>query len=71
MICSQNSWYNYGGLKKENLEDLSLFCDANTSNFNYKNPLNLNPRLYRHIQPIFCEKTTQDELQSIFHSITF
>jgi hypothetical protein len=41
------------------LEDIKILADAKTNYFTFKNPLNFNPRLYRHIQPIFCSSADQ------------
>lgn len=44
-------------------------ADAKIIDYSYKNPLNLNSRLHRHIQPLFCNETTKDELNSIFKQL--
>lgn len=69
LVCSQNEWYNYVSLTKESLEDIYLLADAKNNHFSYKLPLNFNPRLYKHILPIFCSPTTTAELASIFKSL--
>lgn len=69
LVCSQNEWYNYTTLSTERLEDIFLLADAKNSYFSYKYPLHFNPRLYKHILPVFCTPTTSQELDFIFKSI--
>lgn len=44
-------------------------ADGKTTNFGFKNPLNLGERLYRHIVPIFLGPVDRNELEVIFNGI--